>query len=175
MQKQPDAQPNEKDFLIAYHIKTLREKNYPGIGGAPKCAADLKSSIQQYYAWENARRTPRKASLAKIEKLYGVTRDHFSQKPDDWKTIYAEMLEKWRKRVGQVNREVEDNKEMARSLPTVNQAMSSQAAVNAIFRLLVEKQAMAENGEIDPETFKEKMRSLQQYMEWSFANNENMG
>lgn len=169
MRKQPGSQPNEKDFLLAYHIKNLREKKFPGSGSVLQCAEKLGKSYQQYYSWENGTHTPRGSNLEKIEALYGVTRDYFSQKPDNWKSIYDEMLDVWRKRVGAGKAEVKDDEEMAGPPPTVNQALTTQAEVNAIFRLLIEKQAMAENGEIDPETFNEQMRDLHKYMKWSFS------
>ncbi len=169
MRKQPNSQPDEKDFLLAYHIKNLREKSFPGSGSVQKCAEKLGKSYQQYYTWESGTHTPRGMNLEKIEKLYGVTRDYFSQKPDNWESIYAEMLEVWRKRVGAGKTKAEDNEKMAGPPPTINQALTSQAEVNAIFRLLIEKQTMAENGEIDPEAFNEQMRHLHKYMKWSFS------
>lgn len=170
MRKKPDSQPDEKDFLIAYHIRELREQNFPGQGSVQKCADALGKSIQQYYTWENASRTPRGINLEKIERLHKVNRDFFSKKPDNWSSVYAQMLETWKRRVGAVTPEDEDGgSDIVGSPPTVNQAISSQAEVNAIFRLLVEKQAMAEKGEIDPDTFNERMRDLHKYMEWSFS------
>lgn len=169
MRKQPDSQPNEKDFLLAYHIRDLREKKFPGAGSVQRCADKLGKTIQQYYTWENARRTPRGKNLDLIQKLHGVTRDYFVQEPENWESIYAEMLDTWRRRVGAARPGMEEAGKTTSLPPTVNQAMNSQTAVNAIFRLLVEKQALAEKGEIDPETFNEQMRDLQKYMEWSFS------
>lgn len=169
MRKQPDSQPHEKDFLLAYHIKDLREKKFPGNASVQRCAKQLGKTIQQYYTWENGSRTPRGKNLELIEKLHGVTRDYFLQVPDNWKSIYADMLDMWRRKVGAPRPELKDDGKMASPPPTVNQAMNSQAEVNAIFRLLIEKQALAEKGDIDPEAFHEQMRDLHKYMEWSFS------
>lgn len=167
MGKKANSQPNEKDFLLAYHIKNLREKKFEGKGSVQRCAEHLGKTYQQYYSWENGTHTPRGKNLEIIEKLYGVERVYFSQKPDDWDTIYAEMLGAWKKRRGMV--ETEDNRQPAAPPPTINQAISSQAEVNAIFRMLIEKQAMVESGAIDPETFNEQLRDLHKYMKWSFS------
>lgn len=169
MRKQPDSQPDEKDLLLAYHIKELREQTFPGKGSVQRCADKIGTSLHQYYTWENASRTPRGKNLEKIEKCYGVPREYFSRKPDNWKSIYDKMLERWKKRVGAVEPEIEESDEAAGTVPTAEQALATQTEVNRIIRLLVEKQKMAEDGEIDAAAFNDQLRDAHKYMQWSFS------
>ncbi len=58
MRKQPNSQPDEKDFLLAYHIKNLREKSFPGSGS------------DQWHRTLTGRQAPEPVG-AKLRMIYG--------------------------------------------------------------------------------------------------------
>lgn len=164
MRKEPDSQPNERDFLIAYHIRALREKRYPGRGGGQQCAEDMQVSRWQYYNWENGSRTPREKNLKMIAAFHGVPINSFLEKPDNWGAVHAAMLAKWRKRVGLP--EQAPASEEAVALPTPRQAMNSMNSMdkmNEIIKHLVKKQLMVEEGQLDPQVFNQALTELRDY------------
>lgn len=163
MRKEQDSQPNERDFLIAYHIRELRQAKYPGRGGGQKCAEDMNVSRWQYYNWENGNRTPREKNLRMIADFHGVEPDFFTGKPEGWPDIYAKMLAKWRKKIGQEPEAEPENAADAATPPSVEQAMDSMEQMNAIIKHLVKKQVMMEEGRLDPKVFNKALTELRDY------------
>jgi transcriptional regulator with XRE-family HTH domain len=131
MRKHPDYQPTEKDFLVAYHIKILRKRHFPGQASAQQCANKLGIPLSQFYSWENGSRIPRRKNLEKIRECFGVPREYFAQKPEKWKHIYAKMLEMWNIRVEKATSEIFADDETTSSLPTPQLTMASQEEMNA--------------------------------------------
>lgn len=162
MRKEPDSQPKESDFLIAYHVRALRELKYPGRGGGQQCAEAMDVSKWQYYNWENGSRTPREKNLKMLAEFHGVPFDHFKQKPEDWPSIHAKMLANWRKKVG-AEAEVELADDSASTPPTTKQAMNSMDQMNAIIKHLIRKQVMVEEGLLDPQAFNQALVELRDY------------
>ncbi len=162
MRKEPNSPPKERDFLIAYHIRELRQGKYPGRGGGQKCAEAMNVSRWQYYNWENGSRTPREKNLKMIADFHGVELEYFTVKPDDWQSIHAKMLSKWRKKLGIEDDPVSSNVP-ANPLPTTRQAMDSMDQMNAIIKHLVKKQLMVEEGQLDPQEFNKALAELHDY------------
>ncbi len=162
MRKEPDSQPKERDFLIAYHIRALRQSKFPGRGGGQKCAEDMNVSRWQYYNWENGSRTPREKNLKMIADFHGVGLEYFEAKPADWANIHAEMLAKWQKKVG-IEVEAAPVHNSTFAPPTTKQAMTSMEQMNAIMKHLLKKQIMVEEGQLDPQEFNKALAELHDY------------
>ncbi|MDR0361254.1 MAG: helix-turn-helix transcriptional regulator [Planctomycetota bacterium] len=173
MRKGTESRPPEREFLIAYHIKELREKKFPGRGGPQKCAEALSVSKYQFYNWENGTRTPRPGNLKKMAEFFGVKLDYFAIVPKDWNVIHRKMLDKWHERTG-IERNHDENMEgtadnesgaevAASTLPTEQQAVDSMEQMNSIIKLLMKKQVMVENGQMDPKKFIKALEELHNY------------
>lgn len=171
MRKKPDVMPNERDFIISYHIRELRESKFPGRGGAQKCAEAMEVGVPQYYHWENATRTPRVKSLAKVADFFEKPIDFFYEKPDGWEFIYPKMLRLWKQRVGApTDVEMEDTPEVKpeakaaeEQLPTTGQALSSMDQMNSIIKHLLKKQLLMEEGKLDSSKFGKALDELYEY------------
>ena len=178
MRKKPDVTPNERDFIISHHIKELRESKFPGRGGAQKCAETMGVAVPQYYHWENATRTPRVKSLAKIAEFFGKTVEYFYVKPGGWEIIYPKMLRLWKLRVGattdvevESQPEGEPKTEVATdSLPTTGQALRSMDQMNSIIKHLLKKQLLMEEGVLDPSKFEKALDELYEYTVFKLPN-----
>lgn len=169
MRKDPNVMPNERDFIISYHIKELREAKYPGRGGGQKCANAMGVSTPQYYHWENATRTPRLKNLDKVAVFFGKPLEHFYEKPDGWEFIYPKMLRLWKQRVGApVDVETEDTPEAepeaaSEKPPTTGQALRSMDQMNSIIKHLLKKQLLMEEGQLDASKFEKALDELYEY------------
>ena len=176
MRKKPNVVPNERDFIIAYHIKELREANYPGRGGGAKCAEAMDVSTPQYYHWENATRTPRLKNLDKVAQFFGKPLEHFYEKPEGWEFLYPKMLRLWKQRVGipadmEIEEVLEAKPEPATDkLPTTGQALRSMDQMNSIIKHLLKKQLMAEEGQIDVVKFEKALDELYEYTVFKLPN-----
>lgn len=169
MRKKPNAIPNERDFIISYHIRELREIKFPGRGGAQKCAEAMGVAVPQYYHWENATRTPRLKSLVKVAEFFGKPVEFFYEKPDGWEYIYPKMLRLWKQRVGAPTDVEPENKPEAEAeaaggnLPTTGQALSSMDQMNSIIKHLLKKQLLMEEGKLDSLKFGKALDELYEY------------
>ena len=174
MRKGPDSYPPEKEFLIAYHIKTLRKRKYPGKGGPQKCADALAVSQSQFYNWENGTRTPRRNNLKKLAGFFGVTLEHFAIIPKDWGDIHREMLKKWHERKGiEYNPDDAQESGVAETRepeaageflpPTDQQAVDGMAQMNELIKLLMKKQIMVETGQLDSKKFIKALEEVRNF------------
>ncbi len=171
MRKNPNVVPNERDFIISYHIKELREIKFPGRGGGQKCAEAMGVAVPQYYHWENATRTPRVKSLAKIAEFFKKKIEYFYETPDGWEFLYPKMLRLWKQRVGApTDVEPEDRPEIesapevaADALSTTGQALRSMDQMNSIIKHLLRKQLLMEEGQLDPGKFEKALDELYEY------------
>jgi transcriptional regulator with XRE-family HTH domain len=176
MQKKSNATPNERDFIISYHIRELRETKYPGRGGGQKCADAMGVPRPQYYHWENATRTPRLKNLDKVAEFFGKPIEHFYEKPDGWEYIYPKMLRLWRQRVGaSADVVMEDTHKVesetsAEKLPTTGQALRSMDQMNSIIKHLLKKQLLMEEGQLDPGKFEKALDELYEYTVFKLPN-----
>lgn len=177
MRKQANATPNEKDFMIGYHIKELREAKFPGRGGAQKCAEAMGVALPQYYHWENATRTPRHKSLVTISEFFGKPIEFFHTEPKGWEILYPKMLRHWRQRVGapveaEIEPETEDNIAPApvEKLPTTGQAINSMDQMNSIIKLLLKKQLLMEEGQLEPIKFEKALDELYEYAKFKLPD-----
>lgn len=182
MRKGSNSHPPEREFLIAYNIKALREKAFPGRGGPLKCSEALSISKYQYYGWENGTRTPRPNNLKALADFFGVTLERFTAIPKDWEHIHRRMLNKWYERAKIVPNPDDDpenepdqtgvtesmdsaatGETTEQTAPTEEQALDSMDQMNAIIKLLMKKQVMVENGQMDPKKFKKALEELHSY------------
>jgi len=171
MRKKSNVAPNERDFIISYHIKELREAKYPGRGGGAKCAEAMGVPIPQYYHWENATRTPRLKNLDKIAQFFEKPIEHFYEKPEGWEYLYPQMLRLWKQRVGAAaditipgaNGDKPDTTATDDKLPTTGQALSSMDQMNSIIKHLLKKQLLMEEGRLDPAKFEKALDELYEY------------
>ncbi len=176
MRKKSNAVPNERDFIISYHIRELREARYPGRGGGQKCAEALDVSLPQYYHWENATRTPRLKNLVKVAEFFGKPLEHFYEKPDGWEYIYPKMLRLWKQRVGaSTDSEPEEPRAApptadAGTLPTTGEALRSMDQMNSIIKHLFKKQLLMEEGRLDPAKFEKALDELYEYTVFKLPN-----
>lgn len=164
MRREPDSQPNEKDFVIIHNLQAFRETKYPGRGGKQACAEAMGVSRWQYYNWENGSRTPRDKNLKKVAEFYGVPLEALKAKPENWSEVYPKLLAKWRKRVGAPEPEEEEIKEASKPAPPpTGEAGNSMDQMNAIIKHLIKMQVMVEEGQLDSQFFSKALAELHDY------------
>lgn len=161
MRKEPDSQPNEKDFVIAYNLQAFRETKYPGRGGKQACAEAMGVSRWQYYNWENGSRTPRDKNLQRVADFYGAPLEAFKTKPGNWSEIYPKLLAKWRRRVGAP--EEEEVKETNKPIPPSTGDSEAMDQMNAIIKHLIKTQVLVEEGQFDAQAFSKALAELHDY------------
>jgi transcriptional regulator with XRE-family HTH domain len=165
MRKQRGLVPNENEYLIAYHIRELREEKYPGRGGGQKCAEDMKINKSQYYLWESGSRTPRGRNLQMMADFFGKDVSYFHEKPENWREILAGILtgtEKDSDDADALDDAAESDGGMPRP-PTTREAMVAMEKMNAVITHLLKKQVMLEEGKLNPREFTKAIEELRGY------------
>jgi transcriptional regulator with XRE-family HTH domain len=163
MRKERGSVPNENEYLIAYHIRELREAKYPGRGGGQKCAEDMGINKSQYYLWESGSRTPRGGNLKTIAEFFGKDIAYFYEKPEGWREVLAGMRASKSRVSADINAADESDDGVTPRPPTTREAMAAMEKMNSIITHLLKKQVMLEEGKLNPKEFAKAIEELQGY------------
>lgn len=164
--------------IIAWRIGDERRKNFPGFGGAKKCAEALGVSQSQLSHWEHDTRTPDNECLKKIAGVFGVTAKHLKTPPENWEGLFEELS-----RTNQSDPAAGGNDGKPKNIPmrnTPNQetrgadeiavnASDAAVSIKAIIVKILEADEMHGRGEIPTQLFEFAMESVNEHLTKLFS------
>ncbi len=161
------ARSEEDRLIIAYNIRKKRKERYASSG---QCAAAFKVPHSQWSPWEAARRTPDPERLDKIASFFNCTANDLLTPPDNWHEEKARFLRERDKSSKGKNKKntILEPEPAAKPASEPDNRDSDATDYISIITMLAKVQSKYDKGEIPPEHFEAKMRSIREFVTFSY-------